>query len=297
MQAALRAQAYNVREDHMMNADLHCHSVVSDGTLTPEALAQRAKLNGVELWALTDHDEVGGQARALAAARACGLPYLTGTEISVTFANQTVHIVGLGFDPLNTALLEGLRRTRGGRGERAQEMSQGLAQVGIRGCYEGALKYVGNPELISRTHFARYLVESGVCKDTPEVFRKYLTEGKPGFVPHRWARLQEAVQWITGAGGIAVIAHPARYAFSPNEEYALFTEFKAHGGQAVEVVTGSHSSQEAIRYAETAQEFDLAASRGSDFHSPDESHTDLGQLPLLPGQLTPVWELLSDRIQ
>ena len=281
----------------MMNADLHCHSVVSDGTLTPEALAQRAKLNGVELWALTDHDEIGGQARALAAARACSLPYLTGTEISVTFASQTVHIVGLGFDPENTALVEGLRRTRGGRSERAQEMSEGLAKVGIRDCYEGALKYVGNPELISRTHFARHLVESGVCRDTSEVFRKYLTEGKPGFVPHRWARLQDAVQWITGAGGIAVIAHPARYSFTPNEEYALFTEFKAHGGQAVEVVTGSHSAQEATRYAETAMEFGLAASRGSDFHSPDESHTDLGALPWLPGHLTPVWELLSDRIQ
>jgi predicted metal-dependent phosphoesterase TrpH len=281
----------------ILNADLHCHSVISDGTLTPEALAERAKANGVELWALTDHDEVGGQDRAMAAARAQGLPYLTGTEISITFADKTVHIVGLGFDAHNTDLVEGLRRTRGGRGERAQEMSDGLAKVGIHGAYEGALRYAGNPELISRTHFARHLVETGVCSDTSEVFRKFLTEGKPGFVPHRWARLKEAVQWITGAGGVAVIAHPARYGFSPNEEYALFSEFKAHGGRAVEVVTGSHSSQEAVRYAETALEFDLAASRGSDFHSPDESRIDLGTLPLLPGQLTPVWELLVDRIQ
>ncbi|MEY2782705.1 MAG: hypothetical protein RLZZ134_764 [Pseudomonadota bacterium] len=281
----------------ILNADLHCHSVISDGTLTPEALAERAKANGVELWALTDHDEVGGQDRAMAAARAQGLPYLTGTEISITFADKTVHIVGLGFDAHNTDLVEGLRRTRGGRGERAEEMSDGLAKVGIHGAYEGALRYAGNPELISRTHFARHLVETGVCSDTSEVFRKFLTEGKPGFVPHRWARLKEAVQWITGAGGVAVIAHPARYGFSPNEEYALFSEFKAHGGRAVEVVTGSHSSQEAVRYAETALEFDLAASRGSDFHSPDESRIDLGTLPLLPGQLTPVWELLVDRIQ
>ena len=280
-----------------MNADLHCHSVVSDGTLTPEALAERAKNNGVELWALTDHDEVGGQDRAMLAARKLNLPYLTGTEISVTFAHQTVHIVGLGFDAHNSALQEGLRRTRGGRSERAREMADGLAKVGIFNCFEGALKYVGNPELISRTHFARHLVESGVCNDTYEVFRKYLTEGKPGYVPHRWARLQEAVQWIDGAGGIAVIAHPARYGFTPNEEYALFSEFKAHGGRGVEVITGSHSSQEAIRYAETALEFDLAASRGSDFHSPDESRIDLGTLPYLPGQLKPVWELLADRIQ
>ena len=281
----------------LLNADLHCHSVVSDGTLTPEALAARAKANGVQLWALTDHDEIGGQERAIAAAKAEGMKYLTGVEISITFAGKTVHIVGLGFDHTNEALVQGLRNTRGGRAERAKEMSDGLAKVGIQGAFEGALQYAGNHELISRTHFARFLVETGVCKDTSEVFRKYLTENKPGFVPHRWASLENAVKWITGAGGVAVIAHPARYGFTANEEFALFTEFKQHGGRGVEVVTGSHSSADALQYAETALEFDLAASRGSDFHSPDESHTDLGTLPWLPGQLKPVWELLSDRIQ
>ena len=281
----------------ILNADLHCHSVVSDGTLTPEALAERAKANGVELWALTDHDEIGGQARAAAAAKALGMRYLTGTEISVTFIGHTVHIVGLGFDMGNQALVDGLRQTRGGRTERAMEMSDGLAKVGIHGAFEGALKFVGNPELISRTHFARFLIERGVCKETNEVFRKFLTEGKPGFVPHKWASLKDAVTWITGAGGMAIIAHPARYKFSPNEEYALFTEFKNHGGQGVEVVTGSHSVAEYQIYAQTATEFGLAASRGSDFHSPDESHTELGTLPFLPGTLTPVWEVLSSRIQ
>nr|WP_231379696.1 3',5'-nucleoside bisphosphate phosphatase [Polaromonas sp. CG_9.11] len=280
-----------------MNADLHCHSVVSDGTLSPEALATRAKSNGVELWALTDHDEIGGQHRAAAAARAQGMAYLSGTEISVTFAGETVHIVGLGFDPDDAQLRQGLHNTRGGREQRAKEMSDSLAKVGIQGAFEGALKFVGNPELISRTHFARHLVESGVCKETHEVFRKYLTEGKPGYVPHRWATLKDAVTWITQAQGLAVIAHPGRYNFSANAEYALFTEFKAHGGRGVEVVTGSHSRQEFIKYAETAKEFGLAASRGSDFHSPDESHTDLGTLPFLPGDLTPVWALLADRIQ
>ena len=280
----------------ILTADLHCHSVVSDGTLTPEALAERAAANGVELWALTDHDEVGGQHRALAAATAAGIKYLTGAEISVTFANVTVHIVGLGFDPDNAALVQGLANTRDGRIPRAQDMAAQLAKVGIADAYEGALKYVGNPQLVSRTHFARFLVESGVCKDTPEVFRKYLTEGKPGYVPHRWATLGDAVHWITGAGGVAVIAHPARYKFTANEEYALFSEFKAHGGQGVEVVTGSHTPAEYVTYAAMAREFGMVASRGSDFHSPDESHTDLGKLPYLPGELTPVWELLADRI-
>ena len=280
-----------------MNADLHCHSAVSDGTLEPEVLAARAHANGVELWALTDHDELGGQQRARDAALALGMAYLCGTEISVTFAGETVHIVGLGFDPDDDALRAGLERTRGGRHQRALEMAESLAKVGIKGAFEGALRYVGNPDLISRTHFARFLVEAGVCRDTPEVFRKYLTDGKPGFVPHRWAALGDAVRWIRGAGGAAVIAHPARYRFTPTEEYALFSEFAAHGGSGVEVVTGNHSSADVIKYAEVAREFGLAASRGSDFHSPDESRVDLGQLPDLPSPLVPVWELLADRIQ
>lgn len=279
-----------------MNADLHCHSAVSDGTLQPEALAQRARANGVELWALTDHDEIGGQQRARDAALALGLPYLTGTEISVTFLDTTVHIVGLGFDPDDAQLKAGLVSTRGGRRERAREMAEGLAKVGIRGSFEGALAYAGNPDLIARTHFARYLVETGVCSDTSEVFRKYLTEGKPGFVPHRWASLADAVRWIREAGGVAVIAHPARYRFTANEEHALFTEFIGHGGRGVEVVTGSHSSAEAARYADVALEYGLLASRGSDFHGPGESHTDLGALPALPAKLTPVWDALQDRI-
>ena len=280
----------------LTNADLHCHSIVSDGTLTPEALAQRAKDNGVELWSLTDHDEVGGQHRAISAAKALGLPYLTGAEISVTFAGTTVHIVGLGMDPDHPALVEGLRTTRGGREQRARDMAADLARVGIQGAYEGAVKYADNPELVSRTHFARFLVETGVCRDTSEVFRRYITEGKPGFVPHRWASLRDAVTWITGAGGVAIIAHPGRYKLTANEEFALFSEFKAHGGQGVEVMTGAHGPADYLKYADYCREFGLVASRGSDFHSPEESHTDLGKLPYLPGSVTPVWELLASRI-
>ena len=281
---------------NITNADLHCHSKVSDGTLEPEALAERARANGVELWALTDHDEIGGQQRALDAALALGMPYVTGCEISVSFAGKVVHIVGLGFDQADPAMLAGLKATRGGRVERAREMGAGLARVGIQGAYEGALKYVSNPELISRTHFARWLVDAGHCGDVSEVFRRFLTEGKPGFVEHKWAKLGDAVRWIKEAAGIAVIAHPARYGFSPTEEYALITEFIAHGGRGIEVVTGSHTAADAVRYTDTAQEFGLLASRGSDFHSPTESHTDLGRLEMLPGRWTPVWTALEERI-
>ncbi len=282
---------------HPLNADLHCHSFVSDGTLSPQALASRAKANGVELWALTDHDEVGGQQRAREAASGLGLPWVSGVEISVSFAGSTVHIVGLGFDEGDAALVAGLGATRGGREERAREMARGLAQAGIAGAFEGALKYVGNPELISRTHFARHLVEAGICADTQAVFRKYLVEGRPGYVPHLWASLADAVRWITQAGGVAVIAHPGRYKLSPNEEFALFSEFKAHGGQGVEIVTGSHYGADYAKYGAMALEFDLLASRGSDFHAPGESYADLGRLPGLPGHLSPVWEALAQKVR
>lgn len=282
---------------HTLNADLHCHSFVSDGTLGPAVLAQRAKDNGVELWALTDHDEVGGQREAREAAVRIGLPYLSGVEISVSFAGNTVHIVGLGVDIDDAALGDGLRATRGGRELRARAMAEGLAQAGIKGSFEGALRHAGNPALISRTHFARFLVESGVCRDTQTVFRNYLVKGRPGYVEHRWASLADALRWITQAGGIAVVAHPGRYKFTPNEEFALFSEFKAHGGRGVEVVTGSHSGADAIKYAALAIELDLLASRGADFHAPGESRIDLGRLPGLPRALKPVWEALADRVQ
>ena len=281
---------------HGCNADLHCHSTVSDGTLSPEALAARAKAQGVELWSLTDHDEVGGQQRAQAAAASLGLPYLTGVEISVSFLHQTVHIVGLGFDATDPQLVAGLNATRDGRDGRARAMADGLAAVGIPGAYEGALALAGNPQLIARTHFARFLIEQGVCHDNNEVFRRFLTEGKPGFVPHQWARLGDALRWITEAQGVAVIAHPARYRFTPNEEYALLHEFVGHGGRGIEVVTGAHTDAEASQYARVAQEFGLLASRGSDFHGPTESRIDLGALPPLPPAVQPVWQALQARV-
>ena len=282
---------------HLLNADLHSHSNVSDGTLAPEAVAQRAAEGGVQLWALTDHDEIGGQRRAREAALDHGMAWLGGVEISVSFAGETVHIVGLGIDPDDDTLRAGLAVTREGRRERARLMAEGLARAGIPGAFEGAVRHAGNPNLLSRTHFARYIVETGACAHTHEVFRRYLTEGKPGFVRHDWARLADAVSWIRGAGGVAVIAHPGRYKFTANEEYALFTDFIGHGGSGVEVITGSHSAAEQVRYADTAAEFDLLASRGSDFHSPEESRTPLGRLPDLPGRLRPVWQALAERIE
>lgn len=273
----------------MLNVDLHCHSNVSDGTLTPTALATRAKANGVDVWAMTDHDEVGGIAEARAAALALDLPYVPGVEISITWAGQTVHIVGLQIDETNAALLNGLASIRGGREQRAHEIAVQLAAAGIPDAFAGALKFVGNPDLISRTHFARYLIELGICKNLHAVFDEYLGEGKPGFVPHRWATLQNAVEWICGAGGIAVIAHPGRYKYSELAFDALFKEFKDLGGVGIEVTTGSHTVDQYDYYAKVANRYGFLASRGSDFHGPDESRVDLGALPALPPGVRPVW--------
>lgn len=273
----------------MLNVDLHCHSTISDGVLAPAALAARAKANGVDMWALTDHDEVSGVAEARAAAIALGLRYVAGVEISVTWAGETVHIIGLQIDETNSALVSGLAATRGGREQRAREMAHHLASAGVPGAFEGALKFAGNPDLISRTHFARYIIELGICNHVSEVFSKYLIDGKPGFVAHRWAALREAVTWIRDAGGVAVVAHPGRYKFSDLAFDEFINEFKLCGGVAMEVTTGSHSVDQYDYYARIANRYGLMASRGSDFHGPRESRVDLGSLPPLPENVVPVW--------
>jgi 3',5'-nucleoside bisphosphate phosphatase len=272
-----------------MNVDLHCHSNVSDGVLPPAKVAKVAREAGVDVWALTDHDEVGGIPAARAAAAEQGMRFVTGVEISITWAGETVHIVGLQIDENNPALVQGLEATRSGRDNRGREIAVQLAKAGIPDAYEGALKYVSNPNLMSRTHFARYIVEIGACRNTSEVFKKYLCEGKPGYVEHRWATLEQSVQWIRGAGGIAVIAHPGRYKFSDTAEGVLFDEFKQMGGTAIEVVTGSHTPDQYPEYARLANAYGFLASRGTDFHAPGEARVDFKLLPPLPNNVTPVW--------
>lgn len=273
----------------MLKVDLHCHSNVSDGVLAPAAVAAYARKGGVDVWALTDHDEIKGIKAARQAAAGLGMRFVPGVEISVTWANETVHVVGLQIDEDAPQLVQGLAATRAGRDARGREIANQLARAGIPGAYEGALKYVGNPDLLSRTHFARYLVEIGACANTPEVFRKYLSEGKPGYVPHRWATLADAVGWIRSAGGIPVIAHPGRYRFDRTAEGALFDEFKQLGGNTIEVVTGSHTPDQYGVYAEVAKRHGFLASRGTDFHAPGEARVEFDKLAPLPAGLTPVW--------
>ncbi len=274
------------------NFDFHCHSVVSDGLLPPHEVARRAAANGVDLWALTDHDDIGGLDEARAVAEEVGMGYVTGVEISIEWKGVPIHIVGLGFDDKDPALRGGLDELRIGRLERARRMGDALAAIGIPGAYEGALCFATNPSLISRAHFARYLVSIGIARDVSSVFQHYLTPGKPGYVDHRWATLEEAIGWITAAGGVPVVAHPGRYKMSGAEMRHFLDDFKELGGQGVEVTCGSHSPDHVMHFARLARHYAFHASRGSDFHGPVESYVDLGKLPQLPEDLKPIWRMI-----
>jgi 3',5'-nucleoside bisphosphate phosphatase len=273
----------------MPNIDLHCHSRLSDGVLAPAEVVSRAHANGVQFLALTDHDELSGLAEARARAKELGMGFINGVEISVTWGGITIHVVGLRFDPDNAVLQAGLASVRAGRSRRAEKMAEQLSAAGIEGSLEGAHRYAENSAIIGRTHFARFLVEAGRASDVKQVFQRFLIKDKPGYVPHQWAELGDAIAWIHAAGGIAVVAHPGRYKLSSVEMRQFLTEFRELGGDGIEVITGSHSPEQYGQYAALAQEFGLLASRGSDFHGPGESRVELGKLPDLPAHLKPVW--------
>ena len=272
-----------------MNADLHCHSTASDGLLGPKEVVARACANGVDMLSLTDHDDTSALAGARAQAQSCGLRFIDGVEISVTWRGTSVHIVGLHIDPLAPDLRRGLESIRQGRSSRARKIAEGLKAAGIPDSLEGAQRFAENPELISRAHFARYLVEGGWARDMKNVFQRFLVKDRPGYVPHQWAALGDAVGWIRASGGLAVIAHPGRYKLGKPEMREFLEEFKDCGGAAIEVVTGSHAPDQYLEFARAAREFGLLASRGSDYHGKGESRTDLGALPRLPDDLKPVW--------
>lgn len=273
----------------MLNIDLHCHSNVSDGVLSPAEVVARAAANGVHVLALTDHDDVAGIAAARAAADEAGVTLIPGVEISVSWGGQTVHVVGLRIDAAHPELAAGLRDIRRGRIERARRMSEDLARSGIAGAYEGAYGFAVNKEMLGRTHFARWLVAQGYAPDMRTVFKRFLTRGHPGYVEHQWTSLENAVGWIRASGGMAVIAHPGRYAFNARELHLLLDAFRALGGEGIEVITGSHHPSEYGKFADLARAFGLKASRGADFHAPGEG-IDIGRLPALPHYCQPVWQ-------
>ncbi len=274
-----------------MKADLHCHSNVSDGLLPPAEVARRAADRGVQLLALTDHDDIAGLAEARAAAEECGLRFLDGSEISVSWRDDaSFHLVGLAIDPANAELVAGLKAIRDGRDGRAHRIAAELEKVGIHGAYAGAARHAGKASIISRAHFARFLVEGKISPDVKSVFDHYLAKGKPGYVPHEWASVEDALRWIGNAGGVAVLAHPLRYRVGRDALRVFIGEFKERGGQGIEVACGAHTPEEVHECARLARHFGLRASVASDFHGPGESYADLGMVPELPPDLTPIWD-------
>ena len=268
---------------------MHNHSTSSDGLLSPTQLIELAARTGVDAIALTDHDTTEGLAEAHAAAKRIGVGFVPGVEISVSWGGTTLHIVGLGIDPASALLHQGLESIRVGRRERAQRIGEALQKVGFSGTFEAALGLAKDERLLSRTHFARHLLEIGAVKDMQAAFDKYLATGKPAYVSHRWAELPDALQWIVGSGGVAVLAHPGRYDLKPMMRDEMLKQFKAEGGRAIEVVTGSHRPEQYALWQREALEHGFLASRGADYHGPGESPCEPGRLPPLHGSLTPVW--------
>jgi predicted metal-dependent phosphoesterase TrpH len=269
--------------------DLHTHSTASDGTLTPSELIQRAAQAGVKAIALTDHDTTGGISEASREAHRQDMVLIPGVEISVTWKSRVIHVLGLGIDPDCGALQQGLRGLRKFRDWRAEEIGRRLEKAGIAGAYMGARAYSGGG-LVSRTHFARFLVEQGHARDVRKVFKRFLVSGKPGHVPGQWASLEEAVSWILDAGGQAVLAHPARYGLTRTGLRKLLDQFQTAGGEGLEVISGSHSRDDVFKMAALARDFDLLASVGSDYHGPDLSWVKLGRMPFLPAGTKPIWD-------
>ena len=268
--------------------DLHCHSTISDGLFSPEDLVKYAHSKNVDILALTDHDDIDGLDRARKVAKSLGILFINGVEISVTWQKRTLHIVGLNFNNKDKDLINGLKKIRDGRDARAEKMAHGLGMAGIMGSLEGASSY-SKDGAVGRIHFAQYLVEKGHAKDVKSVFKKFLTPGKPGYVNHVWSDLEEAVSWISKAGGDAVIAHPGRYEMGNKLYPKLMQDFKDLGGVGIEVVSGSQDPSQSSYFASLANEFGLFASCGSDFHGPGISFRQMGQMQTLPANCDPIW--------
>lgn len=272
--------------------DLHTHSTASDGTLHPRELIQRAVEAGVYGLALTDHDTIAGLAEGQTAAIEAGIQWIPGVEISATWNNKTIHIVGLWINANCEVLQTGLTRLRKFRDWRAEEMGRRLAQHHIANAFEGASQ-LSNGQVVTRTHFARFLVQQGFASNEHQVFEHFLTCNKPGYVLSQWAEIEEAIYWITQANGLAVLAHPGRYKLNPKGLRQLIGIFKDAGGSALEVVSSSHSPENTLIIAKLANEFGLMSSAGSDFHDPHTSWMGLGKLPSLPHGCIPIWQHLS----
>lgn len=280
---------YNLMNTSKYHYDLHSHSTASDGVLTPVELIQRAINNSVDVLAITDHDTVQGvlEARQYIEQHHCPIHLINGVEISTTWKNREIHIVGLNIDINNTKLCDLLKMQEQYRIDRAIAIGHKLEKVSINNAYEQAQIYAKG-DIVSRVHFARFLVEKGHVKDIKKAFKKYLSESGYAYVPPKWVTIEDAIRIIHHADGQAVLAHPSRYNLTLTKMRKLIYYFKENGGDAMEVSQSQQTIEDLNLLAKCANEFNLLASQGSDFH--DLIHyLDLGKTQPLPEKVTPIW--------
>ena len=272
--------------------DLHCHSTASDGALAPAELVKRAHEHGVTSLALTDHDTTEGLAEAQSCAIATGIKLIPGIELSASWRGQCFHIVGLGINPVYPPLAAATQNLQNTRMDRAEKIAAKLEKKRIPGALEAVKKAAGDG-MITRTHFADFLVSQNHVSTQQEAFDRYLAKGKSAYVSTSWAELELAINWITESGGVAVLAHPLRYKLTANWMKRLLTAFKNAGGKGIEVITSRINTDEIKLAADYAARFELAGSVGSDFHNAVNPWVELGRLAPLPRNIKPVWELLG----
>lgn len=277
-----------------MKVDLHTHTNASDGALSPEALVALARESGVTLLSVTDHDTAAGCPRAQKAAKEAGIAFIPGVELSVRWGGTVLHVVGLGIGPEDPLVVERFRETARLRAERGVKMGEAFEAIGLSGAYEGALARADSPLTLSRTHFAAWLLETGVVKNQQQAFDRYLGEGGPAYVEAPWPSLEEGVRFLLERGALPILAHPGRYRLRRGwEADAMIDAFLAAGGKGIEVTSGSQSEEANVHYAQVARGRKLLASTGSDWHSDRSPRPRPGCQPPLPPDLTPVWTLFG----
>lgn len=277
---------YDLHSHNLHSYDLHCHSTASDGVLTPTEVVQRAALQGVTVLALTDHDTISGLDEAALEAQKQGIRLINGVEISTSWQNRGIHIVGLNFDKTNQQINALLAKQAELRQQRAIDIAKKLEKAGIENAFEGA-KSLANGE-VTRAHYARYLVQIGRVKDENQAFKKYLAQGKSAYVKAEWIDIETAIKAIHQAGGLAVLAHPLRYTLTNKWIKNLIADFKSWGGDGIEVAGCNQTKDQRLLLARWAAEYDLLASVGSDFHFPC-GWVELGKSLQLPETCQPIW--------
>lgn len=269
-----------------MNVDLHCHTNLSDGSLSPEDLIALAHERKIDILAVTDHDNIDSHQQI--SQLNTDFTLISGIEFSTTWRNMGVHIVGLNMDLTNKALLAGIDFQTKARGVRANLIDEKLHHLGFENCLEGAKRFSSGNQ-VGRPHFAQHLVDIGAVSNIQQAFKRYLGAGKAGDIKQQWADLETVISWIRGAGGVAVLAHPTKYNMTRTKLCTLIEDFIDFGGEAIEVISGAQKDSTTKSMAKICNDYGLLASCGSDFHAPGQPWAALGMVATLPENCRPVW--------